>query len=73
MKNALIQTAPTGSDDQDCQVPGVATSKAVSHGSARMRRPYTKPSLSLFGNVEEFTRGTGSARADARGGSRIRV
>lgn len=32
--------------------------------AGRKRRPYRAPLLTTFGSVEEFTRGTGTGKAD---------
>lgn len=39
--------------------------RATSADQPRAKRPYEPPTVSLFGSVEEFTRGAGVSGADA--------
>lgn len=44
----------------------------VHPAGSRMKRPYQKPSLVIYGNVEEMTRGTSGSKKEPGPGAKPR-
>jgi hypothetical protein len=49
-----------------------SSAEQVKSGSQTARRPYEKPSRTVYGNVEEMTRGTSGSKKEGGPGAKPR-